>query len=76
MFEMLRGSPPFYSKDRPRMFEMIKNQTEINFGTLDSDSKDLLSRLLDKDPETRLGSSLSGTQDIMDHPWFKDINFE
>ena len=38
--------------------------------------KDLLSKLLDKNPKTRLGSGIHGAKEIMGHPWFDSINWE
>ena len=37
-------------------------------------SRSLRSQLLAKDPKDRLG--YKGCQEIMDHPWFKDVNWE
>ena len=36
--------------------------------------KDFITRLLDKDPETRLG--VKGAKQVMRHKWFKNINFK
>jgi hypothetical protein len=38
------------------------------------EAADLCSRLLDKNEKTRLGSS--GCEEIMAHPWFKNMNWE
>ena len=40
----------------------------------DDDAADLCKKLLDKDEKTRLG--VRGCKEIMDHPWFKDLNWE
>jgi len=40
----------------------------------DDDAADLCKRLLDKDEKKRLG--VQGCKEIMDHPWFKDLNWE
>jgi beta-adrenergic-receptor kinase len=40
----------------------------------DEDAADLCRKLLDKDEKKRLG--VQGCKDIMDHPWFKDLNWE
>jgi serine/threonine protein kinase len=36
----------------------------------------LLEKLLQKDPKLRLGSSLEGFNEIMNHPWFKQIDWQ
>ena len=41
---------------------------------MSSECKDLIIKLLIKNPKQRLGSKNS--QEIQFHPWFKDINFE
>lgn len=35
---------------------------------------DFLSRLLEKNPENRLGS-IAGSLEVMSHPWFSKINW-
>jgi hypothetical protein len=35
-----------------------------------------LGRLLIKDPEKRLGSGADGFNNIMNHPWFGELNWE
>lgn len=37
-------------------------------------AKDLLSKLLQKDPAERLGSLAKGELDIFEHPWFDGLN--
>uniref|UniRef100_A0A7S2EA79 Protein kinase domain-containing protein n=1 Tax=Trieres chinensis TaxID=1514140 RepID=A0A7S2EA79_TRICV len=40
----------------------------------DDDSSDLCRRLLDKNEKARLG--VNGCEEIMAHPWFRDVNWE
>lgn len=35
--------------------------------------KDFIKRLLDRDPNARLGKN--GPEEIMKHPWFSDMDF-
>jgi serum/glucocorticoid-regulated kinase 2 len=39
------------------------------------EAKDLLTRLLDRDPKKRLGS-LNGAEDIKNHPFFEMIDWD
>lgn len=39
-----------------------------------SDAKDIISRLLQKEPLQRLGSLSRGEEDILEHPWFKELD--
>lgn len=34
------------------------------------EAKDIISKLLEKEPDRRLGSLSRGEEDIFDHPWF------
>ena len=56
LYEMITGLPPFYSRNRETMFEKIM-KAELNFPPFMSENaKNLLSRLLIRDPKERLGS--------------------
>jgi serine/threonine protein kinase len=37
--------------------------------------KDLINKLLDKDPKTRLGST-TDADEVVNHPWFLDLDWE
>ncbi len=39
-------------------------------------AKDLLARLLTKDPAKRLGNTAGGVLALRDHPWFEEIEWE
>ncbi len=47
---------------------------EFDSKYFDVDAADLCHRLLDKDEKTRIGTN--GCEEIMVHPWFKDVNWE
>lgn len=50
IYEMLTGCPPFYCTNRPEMFQKIK-KAEVTFKSFHSEeSKDLLLKLLQKEP--------------------------
>lgn len=69
---MLTGHPPFYQTDRRKMFEDIKNR-EVKFYDFHSQAaKDLISRLLVKDPEKRLGHP----ETIMEHEFYYGVDWE
>jgi serine/threonine protein kinase len=51
IYEMLTGHPPFYSTDRKKMFEDIKSR-EVKFHDFHNATvRDLLTKLLVKDPD-------------------------
>ena len=77
-YNLLIGTTPFQNihKDQTQMFMAIK-KNEIKFPKfnekrqkiiLSNECKDFVTRLLDKDPSTRLGSE-NGIEEIFAHPW-------
>ena len=73
---MLTGFPPFYNKDREKLFNTIKTG-QVKFPKyLSKEAVDLLEKFFIKDPENRLGSGPNGLQDIKSHPFFATINWE
>ena len=73
---MLTGMPPFYSKDREKLFNLIKNDQVKFYKYLSKEAVDLLTKLFIKDPEKRLGSGPNGLNDIKSHPFFSSINWD
>lgn len=73
---MLTGLPPFYTKDREKLFNNIQFG-EITYPEyLSPNVKNLLSGLFVKNHEIRLGSGPNGSEDIKNHPWFRDLNWD
>ncbi len=71
---MLTGLPPFYSKDREKLFNNIKTGN-IKFPVyLSKDSVGIISAFFTHDPDKRLGSD--GVDKIKKHPFFKNIDWE
>lgn len=76
LFEMLTGMPPFYAKDREKLFKNIKT-TEVKFPKfLSHNAVDLLKGLFVKDPDKRLGSDPNGVDHIKQHPFFASIDWD
>ena len=74
---MLCGIPPFYSENVERMYELIK-LSELKFPkkiNTSKDAQDIITKLLDRNPTTRLGSK-GGISDIKSHPFFASIEFD
>jgi serine/threonine protein kinase len=72
IYEMLTGHPPFYSTDRKKMFEDIKSREVKFYDFHNAPVRDLLSRLLMKDPTQRL----CDPEKIMKHEFFASIDWE
>ncbi|XP_069786993.1 RAC-gamma serine/threonine-protein kinase isoform X2 [Narcine bancroftii] len=76
MYEMMCGRLPFYNQDHEKLFELILME-DIKFPrTLSSDAKSLLSGLLIKDPNKRLGGGPDDAKDIMQDSFFSGINWQ
>mmetsp|Transcript_33933 Transcript_33933/g.33457 ORF Transcript_33933/g.33457 Transcript_33933/m.33457 type:complete len:98 (+) Transcript_33933:238-531(+) len=73
---MLVGIPPFYTKNRQKLYHNIQNGELDLPDTLSDEAKDLLSKLLTKDPDKRLGSGVNDAQDVKSHPWFANISWD
>lgn len=75
IYEMLVGIPPFYSNNRAELFEKIKFSQPKYPKYLSAETRDLLTRLLSKNPDQRLGTE-NGSKEVKNHPWFKIVNWE
>jgi len=75
IYEMLTGLPPFYSQNINIMYQKILNG-ELRFPSYVSpEAHSLLEGLLTRDVERRLGSGVSGSENVKRHPFFKDVDF-
>lgn len=80
-YELLVGFTPFYTggRDQKKMYRMIKSSKVIfpdehrHSIKLSDECKSFISQLLDKSPESRLGSS-GGMDEVMKHPWLNGID--
>ena len=75
-YEMASGLPPFYDTNLNIMYKRIL-QDPLKFKDhMGAEIRDLLSKLLDRNPERRLGSSVRDCEDIKIHPWFKTMDWD
>ena len=82
IYEMLIGVTPFYNKERRLLLLKIR-QSRVVFPDkrkyridYSDEFMDIVLKLLDKNRETRLGSSANDFNDIINHPFFADVNKE
>ncbi|KFA79421.1 hypothetical protein S40288_10177 [Stachybotrys chartarum IBT 40288] len=73
LYEMLTGLPPFYDKDTNEMYRKILSEPLYFPDVVPSVAKDLLTKLLDRDPVERLGAN--GAAEIKAHPFFHVIDW-
>ncbi|EGR30978.1 protein kinase domain protein [Ichthyophthirius multifiliis] len=77
IYELITGLPPFYKEDRKQLFECIKynNFPQIKDSVKASpELKNLISGLLEKNPDQRLGYQSSNQ--IKQHPFFAKIKWD
>lgn len=81
LYEMVTGRPPFMHKSHHKLGVLIRNSRiifpdPVKHGIPMSDElKDIISKLLDRNPKTRLGSK-NDAHDLINHPFFADIDWE
>jgi serine/threonine protein kinase len=75
LYEMLCGMPPFYSRDRDKLFsKILKEALKIPRG-VSPEAKSLLTMLLDRNPTTRLGSKRDADE-VKEHVFFKGVDWQ
>lgn len=75
LYEMLTGLPPFYDENTNEMYRKIL-QEPLTFPSHDivpPAARDLLTKLLDRDPQRRLGAN--GAAEIKAHHFFANIDW-
>jgi serine/threonine-protein kinase Psk1 len=76
-FDLLTGSPPFTGNNHAKIQEKILKQKLPLPYFLGPDAKDLLTRLLRKEPKKRLGANMpKDLQTIKNHRFFRKINWK
>ena len=68
LYEMLTGRSPFSGNSTNSIFEKIMNSQLCFPSRIDSDAKDLITKLLEKDPNKRLKG-----EEVQKHEFFKDL---
>ena len=74
LYEMISGTPPFYANEINVLFKKIKNCQVVLHHYFSEDLKDLMKKLLEKDPDKRFG--VFDKNEIKQHPFFKGIDWE
>ncbi|OQS06416.1 kinase [Thraustotheca clavata] len=75
LFELLTGLPPFYTNDKKQLFHNILRGNLTIPEYISPQARDLIQRLLWKDPNQRLGSGPRGDKEIMEHPFFSSLDW-
>ncbi|KAI9206730.1 kinase-like domain-containing protein, partial [Polychytrium aggregatum] len=76
VFELVSGKTPFGDDTSEKIYENIQSGSIKWHPLVKNAAKDLVRRLLDPDPVTRLGAGKEGPTEIKNHPWFKELNWK
>lgn len=74
LYELVTGLPPFYNEDKMKMYRSISYSPLKLPAKLTGPLGNLLMGLLHKNPQLRLGSQ-RGIQEIKEHVYFKDVDW-
>lgn len=76
LYEMVVGTPPFarYIEEKDLTHAIVNIKPIIPY-KFSKNLRDLLLKLLEKDPLKRLGAK-GGIKEIMSHAWFADVKFK
>jgi len=74
MYELLTGQLPFYAEERKMMFRLIVTEKVKYPKSFSSEAREIISKLLIKNPDRRLGST-NDAEELMEHPFFAVINW-
>ena len=71
MYELVSGSPAFMAKDVESLYNLIRlNRIDFRAPGICGEFKDLLEKILVKNPEERIS-----LEEIKKHPYFRDFDF-
>ena len=73
---MLAGYPPFYDDNPLGIYEKILGGKIDWPKSVDSLAKDLIRKLLVIDRTKRIGNLRNGSEDVKNHKWFKEVDWD
>ena len=76
IFEMLAGYPPFFADNPMGIYEAILGGKIDWPKSVDGSAKDLVRKLLVADRTKRIGNLRNGAEDVKNHKWFKEVDWE
>lgn len=74
-YEMLVGYPPFFDESPYGIYEKILKGRIYWPREMDPLSRELIKAFLHPDRSKRLGNMIGGPQDVLDHPWFRGVDW-
>jgi len=74
-YEMLTGLPPFYTRDREKLFERIRSGKLAYPSYMTEVAKELLKALLRGNPADRLGGGSCDGEEVKAHAFFRGLDW-
>jgi len=75
-YEMLVGHPPFYDETAYGIYEKVVVGRISWPRDIDALSRDLIRGFLHPDRSKRLGNLIGGSQDVLEHAWFRGVDWD
>eukprot|EP00041_Stephanoeca_diplocostata_P016716 m.330213 g.330213 ORF g.330213 m.330213 type:complete len:469 (-) comp20457_c2_seq1:2840-4246(-) len=76
MYEMISGMLPFRSRDHEELFGLILSKSVKVPAYFSAEAKDCVLRLLNKNPELRLGGGATDGEEVLGHAFFASIDLD
>ena len=76
LYEMLTGVTPYYDKNKNNLFYNIEQGKLIIPNFVSENAKNLLRGLLQRDPKKRLGGGIRDSEEIKEHKFFEDVDWQ
>ena len=73
---MLLQQSPFRGEDEDEIYDAILSDEPLYPISMPRDSVSILQKLLTREPDLRLGSGPTDAQEIMNQPFFRNINWD
>jgi len=76
LYEMIVGLPPFFSENTNLMYELISKANLRTPSFVSDKARDLMEKLLKRNPEDRLGAGQEDEMAIRKQPFFAEVDFD
>merc|ERR1711874_183364 len=74
LYELLTGQLPFYHEEKKKMYRLIVTEKVLYPRIVSPEARELISKLLTKNPDRRLGS-MTDADEVMEQPFFAAIDW-
>ena len=75
VYEMLVGIPPYHSVNQTEMFNNIQRGKLRMPKSISKQAKDFMVKLLNRDPNKRLGATSRDSEELKEHPFFERVDW-